>query len=241
MVVIRHVVCLHRNGNLHPMDSLRRRVPFKLAEDDNDNDSDIYDEQRVSNHLVVGAYDLIICIITRTRIRDSGTAARGEYLQQKGIAFSKNYRWPFFCYVRYLLQLSPLLHLIVSFSSQLGFNNLRNNRAILSSRTSIPLRIIISASSFLIHYHLAVILSKQFRDYFYPFSDPTPVSYRFIYSVSLLAPAISLYFEIPWEIAIWWSYTPLLVFAIHRVMNSIEDVNRGIVNLEALKYKAPGA
>ena len=136
--------------------------------------------------------------------------------------------------------------LIISFSSQLLFNNLPNNPflAIFSPKEfilSTPLRVIYSAASFLIHYSLAFNLSSQFRVYFYPYSDPTPLSYRFLYSISVLAPAASLFFEIPWRVAIWWSYTPLVVFAVHRVTNNIESIDREIANLEGMKYKAPGA
>ena len=136
--------------------------------------------------------------------------------------------------------------LIVSFSSQLVFNNLPNNPllAIFSPKEAIlstPLRVIFNVSSLLIHYFLAFNLSSQFRVYFYPYSDPTSLSYRFLYSTSLLAPTTSLFFEIPWKVAIWWSYTPLVVFAVHRVTNSIENIDREIANLEGMKYKAPGA
>ena len=149
--------------------------------------------------------------------------------------------------IMYVLFYLPLRLLsILSFSSQLLFNNLQNNPliAIFSPKESIlsvPLRIIFSMPSFLIHYLLAVILSSQFRDYFYPYSDPTPISYQILYSVSMLAPTISLCSQIPWKVAIWWSYTPLLVFVVHRVTDSIEDINSKIVNLEAMKYRAPGA
>ena len=133
--------------------------------------------------------------------------------------------------------------LIVSFSSQLLFNNLPNNPflAISSPSESIlstPLRVIFSVSSFLVHYFLAFNLSSQFRVYFYPY---TSVSHRFLYSISVLAPAMSLFFEIPWKVGIWWSYTPLVVFAVHRVTNNIENIDREIANLEGMKYKAPGA
>ena len=125
-------------------------------------------------------------------------------------------------------------------SSQLFSINLQN---IIRLKVSLPLRIIFSASSILIQYHLAVILSSKFRDSFYPYSssNSTPVSYRFLYSVSVLTPTICLYLQIPWKTAIWWSYTPLLVFAVHKVMNTIEDVNTGIADLEAKKYRTPGA
>lgn len=129
---------------------------------------------------------------------------------------------------------------------QLLFNNLQNNPllAFFSPEESIlpaPFRIIFSAFSFLLHYHLAVVLSSQFLDYFYPYSNHTSLSYRFLYSLSLLAPTISWCYQIPWKVAIWWSYTPLVVFAVHRVMKSIEDIHTGIANLEAVKYRAPGA
>lgn len=132
------------------------------------------------------------------------------------------------------------------FSSQLLFNNLPNNPflAIFSPKVfilSTPLRVVFSASSFLIHYFLAFNLSSQFRVYFYPYSDHTPVSYRFLYSISLLAPVASLFFGIPWKVGIWWSYTPLVVFAVHRVTNNIENIDREIANLEGMKYNAPGA
>lgn len=145
----------------------------------------------------------------------------------------------------HVYSLSPLSSaaLILSFSSQLLFNNLPNNPIFSPKESilSIPLRVVFSASSFFIHYHLAFILSSQFHDYFYPNSDHTPVSYRFLYSISVLAPTTSLFFEIPWKVAIWWSYTPLVVFAVHRVTNSIENIDREIANLEGMKYKAPGA
>ena len=133
--------------------------------------------------------------------------------------------------------------LIVSFSSQLLFNNLPNNPflAIFSPNESIlstPLRAIFSASSFLIHYFLALNLSSQFRVYFFPYKS---VSYQLLYSISVLAPTMSLFFEIPWKVGIWWSYTPLVVFAVHRVTNNIEIIDREIANLEGMKYKAPGA
>lgn len=133
--------------------------------------------------------------------------------------------------------------LIVSFSSQLLFNNLPNNPflAIFSPNESIlstPLRAIFSASSFLIHYFLVLNLSSQFRVYFFPYKS---VSYQLLYSISVLAPTMSLFFEIPWKVGIWWSYTPLVVFAVHRVTNNIEIIDREIANLEGMKYKAPGA
>jgi hypothetical protein len=52
---------------------------------------------------------------------------------------------------------------------------------------------------------------------------------------------MSLFFEIPWKVGIWWSYTPLVVFAVDRVTNNIENIDREIANLEGMKYKAPGA
>ena len=127
--------------------------------------------------------------------------------------------------------------LMAFFPSQLLVAIFSPNESILST----PLRVIFSASSFLTHYFLAIILSSQFRVYFYPYSDPTPVSYPFLYSISVLAPTISLFFEIPWKVAIWWSYTPFVVFAVHQVTNSIDNIDREIANLEGLKYKAPGA
>ena len=146
------------------------------------------------------------------------------------------------CIMYALFHLYPLAALIVSFSSQLLFNNLPSNPLLpKESILSTPLRVIFSASSLLIHYFLAFNLSSQFRVYFYPYSYPTPVSYRFLYSISVLAPTTSLFFEIPWKVAIWWSYTPLVVFAVHRVTNSIENIDREIANLEGMKYKAPGA
>jgi len=151
------------------------------------------------------------------------------------------------CIMYALFYLSALQPLIFSFSSQLLFSNLQNNSLAIfppkekEPMLSAPLRIIFSMASFLIHYLLAVILSSRFRDYIHPYSDSTPVSYRFLYLVSVLAPTISFCSQIPWKVAIWWSYTPLIVFAVHRVMNNMEDINRGIANLEALKYRAPGA
>lgn len=130
--------------------------------------------------------------------------------------------------------------------SQLFFNNHRNNPLLTifspkESMPSAPLRVIFSASSFLVHYLLAIILSSQFRAYFYPYSDSTLVSYRFLYSISVLAPTISFCFGIPWKVAIWWSYTPLLVLATHGVTSSIKNIGREIANLEGMKYKALGA
>lgn len=134
----------------------------------------------------------------------------------------------------------------VCLSSQLVFNNRQNNLLLAlfspqESILSVPLRVIFSAASLLIHYLLAVNLSSQFRPYIYPYSDPTLLSYRFLYSISVLAPTISLCFELPWKVAIWWSYTPFVVFAVHGVTNSIENINREIANLEGMKYEAPGA
>jgi len=49
------------------MDSLRRRIPFKLVEDDEDhNISNIYDEQRVFNHFPVKTLSLI-CINNQSK------------------------------------------------------------------------------------------------------------------------------------------------------------------------------
>jgi hypothetical protein len=82
----------------------------------------------------------------------------------------------------------------------------------------------------------------------------------------VLAPATSLFFEIPWKIGIEWSYTPLVVFAVdiitkdidrrmenmdrgmenidrsmEKIDRSMENIHRRIANLEGMKYKAPGA
>jgi hypothetical protein len=50
-----------------------------------------------------------------------------------------------------------------------------------------------------------------------------------------------MFFEIPWKIGVWWSYTPFLVFAVHGMTKNIENIDREITNLECMKYKAPGA
>ncbi|KAF8798966.1 hypothetical protein BYT27DRAFT_7202700 [Phlegmacium glaucopus] len=193
------------------MDSLRRRIPFKLVEDDDDDD----------NNSVSDIYD------------EQQQEFMIQELRQEADTFNR----------KALLSLRILVSL--SCIIQVLFNNLQNNPFLAffspeESTLSAPLRIILSIPSFFVHYLLAVFLSSQFRDNFFPYNRAT-LSYRFVYSVSVLAPTISLCSQIPWKVAIWWSYTPLLVFAVHRVMNSFEDINRGIANLEALKYRAPGA
>lgn len=181
-------------------------------------------------------------LTTRARIHDWEHAARGEYLQSKGIYLAFDHCWLFLYLVCSLSPLSSAA-LIVPVSSQLLFNNLPLLAIIYPTKSmlSTPLHVTFSATSFLIHYLLAFNLSSQFRVYFYPFKDHTPVSYPFLYSISLLAPAASLFYEVPLEVAVWWSYTPLIVYVVHVITNSVDEVDGEIANLEGMTYMAPGA
>ncbi|KAF8158122.1 hypothetical protein B0H34DRAFT_442564 [Crassisporium funariophilum] len=190
------------------MDSLRRRIPFKLGDDVQDgSDGDVLDEQQQDG------------LVQELR-KENGIANRRYLLA-----------------VRAVVGLSSLLQLLTA-----------NNNPLLAiypstePNPSIPLPVLFTLLSLFIHVNLALsFFSDEIRVLCRYSSNPKPLSYQLLYSLSAVAPTMSLFLQKPLQTFLWWSVTPSIVFIAQTVADTMEAGTRGIAELETMKYTAPGA
>ena len=107
--------------------------------------------------------------------------------------------------------------------------------------SSIPLPGLFTILSLLVHINLAFL---AFMDYIKPrfhTSHVHPISYQLSYALSAVAPTLSLFLRRPWQSTIWWGLTTTVVFTAQSIMESINEGNKDISELESMKYVAFGA
>lgn len=73
------------------------------------------------------------------------------------------------------------------------------------------------------------------------FHLPSPLPFGFTYSLSAVAPTLSLFIGHSWKTVVWWCITPAMVYTIQVVKMSVYEINESISTLERLKYRSPGA
>ncbi|KAG2010261.1 hypothetical protein CC2G_013099 [Coprinopsis cinerea AmutBmut pab1-1] len=64
---------------------------------------------------------------------------------------------------------------------------------------------------------------------------------KFLYPVAAIAPSLSIYLRNPWQVSIWWCTTFTMVYLTQFILDTIEDQNYQVAQLEGLRYRAPGA
>jgi len=96
---------------------------------------------------------------------------------------------------------------------------------------SIPLPVIFTILSLFIHLNLAFSFSLE----------TIKLPYQLMYSLSAVAPTLSLFLQKPWQTTVWWCVTPLVVYINQTVMDAFQETVQGISDLEQMKYTAPGA
>ena len=104
----------------------------------------------------------------------------------------------------------------------------------------IPLARLFALLSVAMHLNLALLIhpeaiQKSFR------SEIRPLSYPLALALSSIAPIICLVLGRPWQTIIWWSLTGALVLFAQTVLDSMDMGTRSVLELEAMKYVAPGA
>lgn len=64
---------------------------------------------------------------------------------------------------------------------------------------------------------------------------------KFLYPLAAVAPSLSIYLRNPWQVSIWWCTTFTMVYLTQFILDTIEDQNYQVAQLEGLRYRAPGA
>lgn len=127
--------------------------------------------------------------------------------------------------VRHLIFLvNPTNPLLVLFSSK-------------QPDTPIPLLLPFTLLAVLIHLDLGLLL--------YPdrsrLTDVAPLSYLPLFGLSALSPFLSILLGRHWLTVAWWSVTGGVVWLAHSVQRWINQGAQSILELEKMKYVAPGA
>jgi hypothetical protein len=102
--------------------------------------------------------------------------------------------------------------------------------------TPIPLLIPLTLLAILIHLDLGLLL--------YPSQSTltiTPFSYLPLCCLSAVSPCMSILLGRNWLTVAWWSVTGGVVWLAHSVQCWIDKGDRSIMELEGMKYVAPGA
>ncbi|KAJ3502888.1 hypothetical protein NLJ89_g8685 [Agrocybe chaxingu] len=111
-----------------------------------------------------------------------------------------------------------------------------------SKETALPLPIVFIILSLFIHLNLVLCFCAEDARVFLQLAAPVnPLSYQSLYLLSAVAPTLSIYLGKPWQTSVWWCTTPAMVFIVQTVMDTIEQSNENIADLETMKYKAAGA
>ncbi|KIM43219.1 hypothetical protein M413DRAFT_26388 [Hebeloma cylindrosporum] len=180
------------------MDTLRRRIPFKLEGDSEEiYDNVVLDEQQQEE------------IIDRLRKENDVV------------------NWRYSIALKIVVALSFISQL-VSFTN----NPLLAIYPIRGPEPSIPLPGVFTILSLFIHLNLALLFSS---------GKIRPLPYQLLYTLSAVAPTLSLFLQKPWQITVWWCITPLMVYLNQTVMDAFQQSIQGIADLEQMKYTAPGA
>lgn len=96
--------------------------------------------------------------------------------------------------------------------------------------------------AFLIHLNLFLyLLPSHIRMGGNEIQLPYPLSFGRTYTLSAVAPTLCLFIGHTWQKTSWWFITPAMVYIVHAVKTSIFEANKGVSELEGLKYCAPGA
>ncbi|THV00817.1 hypothetical protein K435DRAFT_854344 [Dendrothele bispora CBS 962.96] len=201
------------------MDQLRRRVPFKLAAEDNEDQNTILDESE-QEELV-------------QRLREENAKLNRRFL----------------LVTQAIVSLSALLHLIYLFSpteeplllffpspagTQTPSKPLPRPFTLLSLAVHVNMLFLVNSGTTT----ATSLLQLRFGDLQFGLH---PLSYSTSYALALVAPTVCLFLGRSWLTMIWWSITLGIVFAVQSVQDSITSGNESISALDALKYNAPGA
>ncbi|KIM89228.1 hypothetical protein PILCRDRAFT_813155 [Piloderma croceum F 1598] len=151
-------------------------------------------------------------------LRDENLASNQQYLLvlQVTVALS--------CLLHLIFLVNPTNPLLVFFSSK-------------QPDTPIPLLIPFTLLAVLIHLDLGLLL--------YPdrsrLTDIAPLSYLPLFGLSALSPFLSILLGRHWLTVAWWSVTGGVVWLAHSVQQWIDQGAQSILELEKMKYVAPGA
>ncbi|KAK7469276.1 hypothetical protein VKT23_003760 [Stygiomarasmius scandens] len=199
------------------MDQLRRRVPFKFATEDNEDDHTVLDESEQE--------ELI------------------QRLREENAKLNRYYRLA----IQIVVSVSAFLHLVYFFNpteeplllfpsptrSQTPSKPLPRPFTLLSLVVHFNLLLLVNSGAI-----TTSLLQIRLGDLHL---DLHPFSYSICYALALVAPTVCLFFGRSSLTTIWWSITLGVVFAVQSVQESIVSGNESISALEALKYNAPGA
>ncbi|KAF9483473.1 hypothetical protein BDN70DRAFT_302213 [Pholiota conissans] len=191
------------------MGTPRRRIPFKLVDEDGEaDDNAILDEQQQE--------------------------ALIESLRKENESVNRRYA----AALRTIVGLSCLLQLFT-----FNRNPLLAIFPTAGSDPSIPLPALFTILSLFIHLNLVLLFNAdEIRVGFQLSGSLTPLSYQLLYSLSAVAPTLSLLFlKKPWQTTVWWMITPVVIFIVQLVIEAIEQSIQGIADLENMKYTALGA
>ncbi|KAF9267399.1 hypothetical protein L218DRAFT_1074159 [Marasmius fiardii PR-910] len=199
---------------------IRRRAPYKFAtEIEDENENLVMDEQEQE--------ELI------------------EELREKN---DRSNRW-YEIGVMGILALSGLLHLIYLINPSddpLSFSPSGKN-----THTGIPLPRFFTLLNIFLHFNLFLYLSprslpQRLRFLSRPNHPSLPLrflslSLTFMYTLSLVVPAMCIFLQTSYTTFFWWCETVLVVYVVQTVQEAILRGDEGIKKLDGMKYRAPGA
>ena len=68
-----------------------------------------------------------------------------------------------------------------------------------------------------------------------------PLPYAVVLPLSATAPTLCVLLGRSWQTVGWWSFTTLVTSIVNTVQASIVRADESVIELENLKYRAPGA
>ncbi|TFK27698.1 hypothetical protein FA15DRAFT_701700 [Coprinopsis marcescibilis] len=142
--------------------------------------------------------------------------------------------------LRAILGLSVLVQLIYLFNSSkdspfLSIFPLDGPRP-----SPLPLSTILTLLSIGIHGNLC-LLSRPQAYLSRSVQLPKPLPLDITYAASAVAPALALFLRKPWQLTVWWLITPAIIFVAQTILEAIDEGDHSVAELEAMKYRAPGA
>jgi len=108
--------------------------------------------------------------------------------------------------------------------------------------STIPFATGFTLLAFFIHLNLAILFhSDDVRTHLQLAHNPKPLSYGMLYTLSAVAPTLSLFLGSPWQTTVWWLVTTMVIFVVQSAMDTIESSSRSISELESKRYVSRGA
>ncbi|KAJ7672795.1 hypothetical protein B0H17DRAFT_1084002 [Mycena rosella] len=193
------------------MSSLRQRVPFQTAGDDEDDRGVVLDDVEQDE------------LVSDLRERSVQTTARAILVLDAVLALSALLQ------IVYLLspsKASPLLALVPASAP-----------ASAAPDADPPLPTAFALLALALHANLALHLH---RAHFSSSPALTPLSYPLCYALAAVAPTLALFLARAWQATVWAAVPALVVGLVHSVHSTLQEGDEALAELESLKYRAPG-